>query len=162
MSLPGRGRGHSRGFVAADPDRVQNLGRPHPRTPIMRQLNQRASKKSLTGNVRLDNEANLIDRGTRGHGAPSARVIETKATAVGVAAPELADSGGYAALTRSVGILLTSSLRSAFHVSYAACMRIQTPAPSPNNLPSRTATAGDTRPVPTGGMKLRVSVSCEH
>jgi hypothetical protein len=24
------------------------------------------------------------------------------------------------------------------------CMRTQTPAPSPNNLPSRTATAGDT------------------
>ena len=50
----------------------------------------------------------------------------------------------YATLVRRVGISLTSSLRSAFHVSYAACMRTQTPAPSPNNLPSRTATAGDT------------------
>ncbi len=40
--------------------------------------------------------------------------------------------------------MLTSSLRSAFHVSYAACMRTHTPAPSPNNLPSRTAMAGDT------------------
>ena len=50
----------------------------------------------------------------------------------------------YATLARRVGISLTSSLRSAFHVSYAACMRTQTPAPSPNNLPSRTATAGDT------------------
>ena len=38
MSLPGRGRGHSRGFVAADPDRAQNSGRPYPRTPIMRRL----------------------------------------------------------------------------------------------------------------------------
>jgi hypothetical protein len=34
----GRGRGYSRGFVAADPDRAQNLGRPHPRTPIMWRL----------------------------------------------------------------------------------------------------------------------------
>jgi hypothetical protein len=38
MSLPGRGQGHSRGFVAANPDRAQNLGRPHPRMPIMRRL----------------------------------------------------------------------------------------------------------------------------
>ena len=50
----------------------------------------------------------------------------------------------YVALARKVGILLTSSLRSAFHVSYAACMRTQAPAPSPNNLPRRTATAGET------------------
>jgi hypothetical protein len=49
-----------------------------------------------------------------------------------------------AAFARRVGILLTSSLRSAFQVSYAACMRTQTPAPSPNSLPRRTATAGDT------------------
>jgi hypothetical protein len=35
---PGRGRGRSRGFVAADPDRAQNLGRPQPRTPIMWRL----------------------------------------------------------------------------------------------------------------------------
>jgi hypothetical protein len=38
--------------------------------------NQRAAKRSLTGNARLDNEANLIDRGTRGHEPPSARVID--------------------------------------------------------------------------------------
>src|SRR5262249_46222236 len=38
---------------------------------------------------------------------------------------------------------LPSSLRSTFHVSYAACMRTHTRAPSPNNLPSRTATARD-------------------
>ena len=36
MSLPGRGRGHSRRFAAADPDRARNSGRPHPRTPNMR------------------------------------------------------------------------------------------------------------------------------
>ncbi len=36
--LPGRGRGHSRGFVAADLDRARNGGRPDPRTPIMRRL----------------------------------------------------------------------------------------------------------------------------
>ena len=34
-----------------------------------------------------------------------------------------------------MGILLTSSLRSALQVSYAACMRTHTPAPSPNSLP---------------------------
>ena len=41
-------------------------------------------------------------------------------------------------------VFLTFSLRSAFHVSYAACMRAQTPALSPNNLPNRTATVRDT------------------
>jgi hypothetical protein len=38
---------------------------------------------------------------------------------------------------------MTSSLRSAFHVSYPARMRTQTLAP-PNNLPNRTVTVGDT------------------
>jgi hypothetical protein len=69
---------HSRSFVAADPDRVQNSGRPHPRTPIMRRLhadrgdnpdpgigyNQRAAKRSLTSDARLDNEPNF-GQGTR-------------------------------------------------------------------------------------------------
>jgi hypothetical protein len=31
-----------------------------------------------------------------------------------------------------------------FHVSHAACIRTQTPAPLPNNLPRQTAMAGDT------------------
>jgi hypothetical protein len=58
--------------------------------------------------------------------------------------PQLHCSRIYATFARRVGILLTSSSRSAFQVSYAACMRTQTPAPSPNSLPMRTATAGDT------------------
>jgi len=76
MSLPRRGRGHSRGFVAADPDRARNLGRPHPRTPIMRRLhadrgdnpfpaNCATSKRLLTSDARLDNEPNLIVEKTR-------------------------------------------------------------------------------------------------
>ena len=68
----------------------------------------------------------------------------TVGKSVRVCGRRLADSKIYAALIRSVRILLTSSLRSAFHVSWEACMRIQTPSPSPNNLPSRTAIAGDT------------------
>ena len=74
VSLPGRGRGHSRGFVAADPDRAQNSGRPHPRTPIMRRLHADRGDnpdpgiqcqpmahqiRSLTSSARLDNEPNV-------------------------------------------------------------------------------------------------------
>src|SRR5450631_2779250 len=53
-----------------------------------------------------------------------------------------------------VRILLISfdSLRSAFQVSYALCIRAQTPAPSPNSLPRRTATVGE-----TGLRSLRIS-----
>ncbi len=49
-----------------------------------------------------------------------------------------------AARILSVEILLTSCSRSACHVSYAACIRVHTPAPSPKSLPSRTAIAGET------------------
>lgn len=73
MSLSGRGRGHSRSFVAADLDRAQNPGRPHPRTPIMQRLHadcgdnpdpdiqcqamSHQNKKPLTSSARLDNKA---------------------------------------------------------------------------------------------------------
>jgi hypothetical protein len=43
-----------------------------------------------------------------------------------------------------VGILLVSTSRAACQASWAACMRIHTPGPSPNSLPSRTATTGET------------------
>ena len=35
MSLAGGGRDYSRGFIAADPDRAQNPGSPHPRMSEM-------------------------------------------------------------------------------------------------------------------------------
>ena len=60
----------------------------------------------------------------------------------------------YATFVLIVGILLISSesSRSAFQVWSALCIRAQTPAPSPNSLPSRTATVGE-----TGLRSLRIS-----
>jgi hypothetical protein len=71
MSLPGRGWGHSRGFVAADPDRVQNRGGrtfEHPSCggfmpTAETTLIPASSIKSLTGNARLDNEPNFLEIG---------------------------------------------------------------------------------------------------
>src|SRR3954469_20983995 len=42
-----------------------------------------------------------------------------------------------------LGILLTSTLRSACHTSYSPCIRTQAPGPPPNSLPTRTATSGE-------------------
>ena len=67
---------HSRRFVAADLDRAQNPGRPHPRTPIIRRLHadrgdnpdprtSAGSKRSLTTSARLDNEPNLFGKSGR-------------------------------------------------------------------------------------------------
>jgi hypothetical protein len=69
-------------------------------------------------------------------------------TFIGSKALVLAMVKGLRRISTKVGILLTSSLLSATHVSYAARIRTQTPAPSPNNLPSRTATAALRHPFP--------------
>jgi hypothetical protein len=45
-------------------------------------------------------------------------------------------TGFYAALARRMGILLPSSLRSAFQVSYAPCMRTHPPAPCQTVCPA--------------------------
>jgi hypothetical protein len=87
MSLPGRGRGHSRGFVAADWTARETLGgrtlerpscggfMPTAETTLFPAYSAR-SRRLLTSSARLDNEPNLIDGSARA--VEEAKSLETE------------------------------------------------------------------------------------